>query len=228
MAEQIISPITKEAARVAGLKHFFTGIPCAQGHRAERYVSSGKCAECRRIKSAKERLENIEYFRSYSKRYASTNRERYIEYAAEWRTKNPEKYASSRARWQSQNKDKMRRYDTEYRRNRYLTDPAYRCIQLIRARYGIALRQAKLKKGSPLRSCLGYTGTDLMAHLERQFVKGMSWDNHGDWHIDHIVPISQYMSEGVTDPAVINRLSNLRPIWAADNLAKGAKQTSLL
>lgn len=58
----------------------------------------------------------------------------------------------------------------------------------------------------------------------------MSWEAHarGEIHIDHIVPVSKLVSDGETDPAVINALSNLRPMWAADNLAKGAKQETLL
>ena len=46
----------------------------------------------------------------------------------------------------------------------------------------------------------------------------MSWDNHGEWHVDHIIPISLF-KEG-TDAGVVNRLDNLRAMWATDNLVK--------
>lgn len=224
MAEPIISIITKEDAKAAGLKHFFTGAPCAQGHIAKRLVNSGKCAECRRLKSARERASNPDYFSDYR----MINRERFAEYLSEWRRNNPDRCAAYKAKWKSANKEQMRLYFTRYFREKYSADHAFRCIQNVRSRYQIALRRAKLGKNGPLQPSLGYSGYELMAHLERQFDRGMSWDNRGDWHIDHIIPISQYLAEGVTDPAVINRLSNLRPVWAKENLRKGAKQTSLL
>lgn len=69
---------------------------------------------------------------------------------------------------------------------------------------------------------LGYSLHDLREHLERQFQAGMSWDNYGDWHIDHIVPVSSFVSKGIEDPKIVNALSNLRPLWASENFAKGA------
>lgn len=52
------------------------------------------------------------------------------------------------------------------------------------------------------------------------FEPGMSWDNRGEWHIDHIKPVCIFIREGETDPAVINALSNLRPLWAEENLSR--------
>jgi len=48
----------------------------------------------------------------------------------------------------------------------------------------------------------------------------MSWDNHGKWHIDHIKPISSFTEETIMQA---NHYSNLQPLWAAENLSKGAK-----
>jgi hypothetical protein len=69
---------------------------------------------------------------------------------------------------------------------------------------------------------LGYNRQQFEQHIESQFQDGMTWANHGEWHIDHIIPVSELIRCGVTDPARINALPNLRPIWAADNLSKGA------
>lgn len=70
---------------------------------------------------------------------------------------------------------------------------------------------------------LGYARSDLIRRIESTFSEGMSWENYGEWHIDHIVPISHYISSGETDPKVINALSNLMALWAADNISKGGK-----
>jgi hypothetical protein len=79
-------------------------------------------------------------------------------------------------------------------------------------------------------SLLGYTIAELRTHLERQFLPGMSWHNMGKWHIDHIVPLASFTITGPDDPELKRAwaLPNLRPLWARDNIAKGAKTTSLL
>ena len=70
---------------------------------------------------------------------------------------------------------------------------------------------------------LGYTTEELKQHLERQFKKGMNWENKGEWHIDHIVPVSSFNIESIDSPEfrACFGLANLRPIWADDNMIKG-------
>jgi predicted acyl esterase len=86
------------------------------------------------------------------------------------------------------------------------------------------------KGGRSSRELLGYTMEELKAHLERQFVKGMDWDNRSRWHIDHIVPLAAFDISGWDDPEVKRAwaLTNLRPIWAKQNLEKGARSQFLL
>jgi len=73
---------------------------------------------------------------------------------------------------------------------------------------------------------LGYTGKQLLDHLQAKFVDGMSWENFGidGWHVDHIRPVSSFPLD--TPLTVINALENLQPLWARDNLSKGAKWVS--
>jgi hypothetical protein len=81
-------------------------------------------------------------------------------------------------------------------------------------------------KTSPTFEQLGYTVEDFVAHIERQFVKGMSWHNMRDWQIDHIIPVAE--ARTVEDVIALNQLSNLRPLWAKENNAKKAKRVSLV
>jgi len=69
---------------------------------------------------------------------------------------------------------------------------------------------------------LGYTPDKLRQHIERQFTKGMGWHNKGEWHIDHIIPVAAFWFETEHDDGFRQAyaLSNLRPIWAKDNLRK--------
>jgi hypothetical protein len=73
---------------------------------------------------------------------------------------------------------------------------------------------------------MGFTREEFKVHIETQFEPWMTWANHGKWHVDHIVPVAHYISQGVTDPLVINALSNLRPLSAAENLRKSWKVPS--
>lgn len=64
-----------------------------------------------------------------------------------------------------------------------------------------------------------------MASLEAKFKPGMSWGNHGEWHIDHKRPIASYDFSSADDPAFKEcwSLENLQPLWAKENLSKGAR-----
>lgn len=68
---------------------------------------------------------------------------------------------------------------------------------------------------------LGYSANDLKNHIESLFKEGMTWENHGEWHIDHIRPISSFDKNEC--PSVVNSLDNLQPLWASENLSKGSK-----
>ena len=72
---------------------------------------------------------------------------------------------------------------------------------------------------------LGYTAIELREHLASRFSKGMSFDNYGKWHIDHIRPIASYRWD-VRNTELIKEmwaLKNLQPLWREDNIKKGAK-----
>jgi hypothetical protein len=81
------------------------------------------------------------------------------------------------------------------------------------------------KAGCRWESLVGYTLTDLMAHLESKFSPGMSWANIGEWHIDHKRPRSAFKYDSPSDPQFKRcwALKNLQPLWAVDNMAKGAR-----
>jgi len=73
---------------------------------------------------------------------------------------------------------------------------------------------------------LGYSPLELRQHIERQFTRGMSWDNRSDWEIDHIVPISSATCLG--DIHALNQLHNLRPLWKKENNTKKNSRAFLL
>lgn len=66
---------------------------------------------------------------------------------------------------------------------------------------------------------LKYKPSDLKQRIETQFKQGMSWNNYGDWHIDHIKPLCKFKID--TTIYTMNALCNLQPLWAEENLKKG-------
>lgn len=89
-----------------------------------------------------------------------------------------------------------------------------------------ALSQIGAIKKSPTFESLGYSVDEFVNHIERQFKDGMSWENMSEWQIDHIIPISSAKTED--DVVALNQLSNLRPMWAAENNKKKDKREVLL
>lgn len=77
---------------------------------------------------------------------------------------------------------------------------------------------------------VGYSLAELMDHLEKQFLKGMSWSNADEWHVDHIIPLSSFVFDSYecSEFKAAWAITNLRPLWAKDNLAKSAKIEGLL
>lgn len=75
---------------------------------------------------------------------------------------------------------------------------------------------------------VGYTITDLRTHVESLFQAGMTWDNYGEWHLDHIVPkyFFRYASESDLMFKACWSLPNLTPMWGNENVAKGIKPPS--
>lgn len=86
------------------------------------------------------------------------------------------------------------------------------------------------KGGKRTFDLLGYTLAELRQHIERQFLPGMTWENAGKWHIDHIVPLTSFTISGPDDPEIRRAwaLTNLRPLWATDNVRKSSRRTHLI
>jgi hypothetical protein len=72
---------------------------------------------------------------------------------------------------------------------------------------------------------IGISLEELIVYLESKFLPGMSWDNYGNkgWHIDHIRPMSSFDLTNLEQQKCAMHYTNLQPLWAKDNLSKGAK-----
>lgn len=125
-----------------------------------------------------------------------------------------------------------RRVQNEYQKARNKRRRTENPAVAIRERMSAGVRNSLRdgKGGRSWEALAGYTVTELMTHLERQFLPGMTWGNRGEWHIDHIVPLASFNFSSPEDLEfrAAWALTNLRPLWAKDNIRKSAKRTHLI
>lgn len=89
----------------------------------------------------------------------------------------------------------------------------------IKTRIRNVFKRSPYTKKSRTHEILGCSYEEFLQHIERQFLPGMSWERRSEIHIDHIVPLASAKNE--QDLIALNHFTNLRPMWAKDNLAKG-------
>jgi hypothetical protein len=111
-----------------------------------------------------------------------------------------------------------------YFQKRYNNDALFKIRCLVRNNANRAFRYLLKERNTPSLKLLGCNNWNVLKiYLEKQFQKGMTWNNHGPngWHIDHIVPLSS----AKTPKQIIElcHYTNLQPLWAKENLQKSNK-----
>ena len=206
--------ITRAEAQAQGLKHFFTGKPCKHGHLDQRLVSNRGCCSCAKEKQQLFRSENREATRERGrlddKKRSGTSRRRAsnIKGKKAFQERNP-----------SYSKDYARKWVQERR----LSDPVFRATDRLRTRLWRAVTEVGASKTAGTAELTGLDLAALKEHLAVQFAEGMTWDNYGEWHIDHIRPCSSFDLTDAEQQRECFHFSNLQPLWAVENLRKGAK-----
>lgn len=179
-----------------------------------------KCKECQKLFRAKYYLKNSEALKSYSREWYENNKEYAFESMRAYRDANQEKNKKRKREYYLKNKDSISRKQTIYMRNKCRSDPTFRLKQRCRKRIWAAFKENGYTKRSKSFSIIGCSKEFLVSHIEAQFKDGMEWDNYGKWHVDHIIPLSSAETED--DVIRLCHYTNLQPLWAKDNLKKGA------
>lgn len=185
-----------------------------------KYCLRAKCKKC--FSEETKKLKQTKKYKLKSKEYRKRHyRENKKEYAERWQIyykANREYLLKKQKEYCQNNRKKIRIRDRKYReipQNR-LSDNFSRLIRQ-------SLTEGK--NGNHWEDLVGYNLKELINHLEKQFKDGMTWNNYGDWHIDHIIPVSLWEFKSYSDEEFKQcwALCNLQPLWAEENISKGSK-----
>jgi hypothetical protein len=224
--------ITRQDALAQGLKRYYTGVPCKRGHVAEKYTSKGSCVECVSAYkqenpgkiaalAVKYRRENLPAHAARAKKWRDANHAKALEQDRAWYANNRKSRTESTRKWYSKNRERVIARSTRYARERRNNDPSFSLLDNLRARLRLALRGKN--KAATTMELVGCTREELVAHIEAQFLPGMTWDDRSEWHIDHIRPCASFDLLDPGQQRACFHYTNLQPLWAADNLRKGAR-----
>jgi hypothetical protein len=114
-------------------------------------------------------------------------------------------------------------YNKDYKNNRKKNDILFKFNCGVRNNIYFAFKRGKnqFNKNAKTEIILGCTIEEFINYIQSKFINGMSLENHGDWHLDHIIPLASANTE--EDIIKLNHYTNFQPLWAKDNLSKGNK-----
>lgn len=160
----------------------------------------------------------------YEKRRADKTDESAVknrEYMRAYRAKNRDKITESSRKYVAKYPDRVRRSKAAHAQGSIKT----KITRLLRRRTWLVIKRALGEKSDSTIALLGCTVGELIKHFESLFQPGMTWDNHGKngWHIDHKTPCAAFDLTKEEEQRKCFHYTNLQPLWAFDNLSKGAK-----
>lgn len=180
------------------------------------------CKACRKLEVSTPEQKKMAYERR--KKYAESDRGKDKSLSYKSTDRHKELHRLRCKKYESTKKFKIHR--KLYEQYRYTNNENYRLISNLRCRLYSALtrnKQSKINKFYNTIELLGCTTEELWKHLESMFSEGMTRENYGEWHVDHIVPCDSFNLFDIEQQKLCFHYTNLQPLWAKDNLIKGNK-----
>lgn len=178
---------------------------------------SSYCKNCHKKYCTKWKLKNKKKIKKQQRKYQVENKDKINEYNKRWRQSNPDKIYAIRRKHREEHREKINKRRREKRKENI----NFRLRTIISNRIKMALSRGS--KNSTSYELTGCSWEHLKLYLESQFRVGMSWDNFGDWHIDHIKPCCSFDLTDIEQQKLCFHYTNLQPLWAIDNLKKSGK-----
>jgi hypothetical protein len=197
----------------------------------EKTCVGGRQTQCKTCLNARRKLkyyQNHAHEKACDAAYRAANPEKIKEQSRAWNSRNKE----HRRSYKEANKEKIAAKNAEYfqrvkerraelAREKYRNDPLHAMKCRLRLRTRLAIKAKGFTKKSRIRQILGCDDITLKSHIQALFTEGMTWENRGEWHLDHKTPLAAANNE--EELLALCHYKNLQPLWAADNFAKGGR-----
>lgn len=98
---------------------------------------------------------------------------------------------------------------------RVLVDASYAIgvnIRNLLSSWGVRKQGARRHVNRNMEILVGCSWEEFRVHISSQFRHGMNWENYGQWHLDHVVPLCRFDLTKHLLPAF--HYTNTRPVWA--------------
>lgn len=183
-----------------------------------RFGVKSVCKQCHL-----EKKRNNPKEREYCKKNYRKYREKKKAKSRRYKKENSESVAEYNRQYNRRPEVKKRRriYNRRYENRRIFSDPVYRERRFLWANICRAIMVQGYSKNTAVYRALGAERDFVRKHLQDQFKDGMSWENYGEWQIDHIIPLSS--ADTVERVVELNHYTNLQPLWAEENIKKSNK-----
>ncbi len=162
--------------------------------------------------------------------YRKKNKDRITEYNKKYWVETKDEQTEKHREWKEKNKQYVNEYQRKYQRIwekfQRETNPQYKITKNLRCRLYSALKQQNIKKTQRTLDLIDCSIDFLKQWLESKFKDGMSWENYGKWHIDHIKPCAKFNLTYHEEQKKCFNYKNLQPLWASENISKGCKWDS--
>jgi hypothetical protein len=188
------------------------------------------CTKCKEVKDffyfPKDKKQSSGYrpdCKDCQKKYRDSVKEKRIEYDRLYYIVNKEIKNNYKKKYYKENKTKIIKKITEYQDKKCKNDSIFAFGRKVRnmVRSSFNRKQNRYKKPQRTELILGCSIEEFKNYIESKFTKGMTLENHGEWHLDHIIPIASAKSE--EEILILNHYTNFQPLWAKDNLSKSSK-----
>jgi hypothetical protein len=106
-------------------------------------------------------------------------------------------------------------------KERRLTDENYRVGCDLRRQLSswvIAGRGIRSRDDGLAARLVGLGWAQMRLHISSQFREGMVWETHGEWHLDHVVPLCRFVLPREMFSAF--HYTNIRPVWSDEHRLK--------
>lgn len=187
----------------------------------KEYYESNKNEITKRGRDYYERNKDV--YAKRKKEYSQNNKQKISESGAKYYQLNKERIKQNVSAYRIENKDKLHIKKKEYVKKKLKEDVIFKTGIITRSLICQSFRRGKriFSKKTKTAQILGCSMSEFKNYIESKFSEGMSFDNHGEWHLDHIIPIATAITE--EDIIRLNHYTNFQPLWAKDNLKKGKK-----